>query len=319
MKIAYIGYDLSSVKTQEFFNSKELEVTYFLVHPKTTPQHATFRKTNLLVDQIMIPAEHNLQTVAHKNSFHKIKKNYKIIENEISGDASVVEKGQDRKFDEKGNSVQELKNIIDIQYNTKAKKILIEIEKSGVEEYDFILTEPHALISSELKKRNIQLFKKSLQSNSVWSSFHFQVEYKKSINFLIPGASFFMVMDSERDSVNDNWFHCVLINNKLQVSSFQPYSQMMNPEFQTFAAARIQKQITERLHFIQIVKFEETSLSTIAANYRSSQLDMKPSAAVPNFAFWNYEQINLFLDKQIIRKINKVQQAIAAAQSEVKL
>lgn len=320
MKIAYIGYDLSCVRTNSFFHSKDIKVTYFLTYPNVSPAYETFQNTSVLCDNLMISPINIERTEAQNFYFKKLKNNYNFLQNEVSGSDYGTESNLEKKNNEASEVfVQDMQNIIDIQYDSKNKKVLIEIEKHGVEEYDFIVTEQHLLISLELEKKNIHLFDKKLKTPSIWTSFNYEISYSEKINFQTPKSSFFIVLDSDRESVTDNWLHCFLTKNQLQISSFQPYSQLMNPSFQEFENQRIQQQMAQKIKVFTLKKMTHITLSTVAADYTSSHCLMKPSGAVPNFSFWTDDQMNAFLQKQIMKKINKIILKNKTANSEASL
>lgn len=306
MKVAYIGYDLSGVRTNSFFASKDIQVTYFLCHPTVNPSYQPLNQTPILTDDLMISAEPSDRTAIQSFYFEKIKNNYKFLEAEIGSDAATIESGAAEKAQANSSVVQDMQSIIDIQYDSKSKKVLIEIEKHGVEEFDFFLAEQHVLLSLELEKKNIHLFNKKMKTPFVWTTFNYQVEYSGQIRFQMPNASFFVVIDSEREFTTDNWMHCQLQNETLHVSSFQPYTQLMNPAFQKFASDRIHDQVGEKLKFITIKHVEGVTLSTVASGYKDSCTLMKASASVPNFSFWTDAQIEAYFQASIIKKINKI-------------
>ncbi|MBC7465365.1 MAG: hypothetical protein H7256_05180 [Bdellovibrio sp.] len=306
MKVAYIGYDLSGVRTNSFFAGKNIQVTYFLRHSSVNPSYKPLNQTPILTDDLMISTEPSDRTVVENYYFDKIKNNYKFLESEIGSNAAVIESGAAEKAQANSSVVQSLQSIIDIQYDSKNKKVLIEIEKHGVEEFDFFLTEQHALLSLELEKKNIHLFSKKMKTPFVWTTFNYKVEYAKQIQFQMANSSFFIVIDSDREFTTDNWMHSQLQNDQLHVSSFQPYTQLMNPAFQKFASERIQDQLADKLKFIQIKSLEGVTLSTVDSGYKNASTLMKASTAIPNFSFWTDAQIEAYMQAHIIKKINKI-------------
>lgn len=306
MKVAYIGYDLSGVRTNSFFTSKNMEVTYFLIHPTVNPSYQPLNQTPILVDDLMISTEPSDRTVIQSFYFDKVKENYKFLEAEMGSESAVIESGAAEKAQVNSSVVQDMKNIIDIQYDSKSKKVLIEIEKHGVEEFDFFLAEQHVLLSLELEKKNIHLFQKKMKTPFVWTTFNYQVEYADQIHFQMTNASFFVVIDSDREFTTDNWLHCQLQNDKIHISSFQPYTQLMNPAFQKFASDRVQDQISEKLKFIKLKGLESVTLSTVGSGYKDPSTVMKASMPIPNFSFWTDAQIESYLQTNALKKINKI-------------
>lgn len=318
MKVAYIGKDLSCIRSFSFFQSKNIEVTYFLSQGDVTPTYRPFNQTDILVEGLMIDPDANNQTQAQKFFFEKFKSDYQALESELGSEAirnqEYVE-GTSAKSTA-APVISDLNTIIDIQYDSKNKKVLIEVEKVGVEEFNFILLEQHILISLELEKKNIHLVSKNLKTNSVWMSFNFAVDYVQAIKNKTLNSSFFMVLDSERESIIDNWLHCQLVENELRVSSFQPYTQLMNPAFQKFASDRIRTQISKKIEFLKVKELKDISLTTVGANHLKSFISIKSSAPVPNFSFWTDEQINSYLKKNILKKINKLNPVNSAVAPE---
>ncbi|MFZ3229194.1 MAG: hypothetical protein WA160_03230 [Pseudobdellovibrio sp.] len=306
MKIAYLGYDLSCLKADSFFKKKKESVTYFLTQTNSKLACKTFQNTDLYTENLMMSPDVKQQTDIQKKYFDQIKNNYKYLESQLSTNENFSDIELSSFVDSSEFDVQNITRIIDIHHDSKTGKVMLELDKHGVEEFDFILIEQNSLIKMELEKKNINIFNKNLKTETIWTTLYFDVEYLKPIKFQANDYSFFLILDSERDTVIDNWFHCVLDKNSLCVSGFQPYTQLMNPGFQVFISRRIQNQVADKLKFITIKKFIDLSLSTVSSEYSISYNKLKPSAAVPNFSFWSDMQINGFLSKHIYKKINKI-------------
>lgn len=317
MKIAYLGYDLSSVRTDAFFKSKDLQVSYFLTYPHASPSYLPFGQTGLLTEKIMIDAISNDRTSAQASYFDKLKKQHAFLQNELA--CAEVKSVEFPASSENPSVINDMQTIIDIQYESKSKKVLIEIEKHGVEEFDFIISEQHILISLELEKRNIFLFNKSLKTPLVWTTFSFRLNYADGINYEMKNSSFFLILDPDRESVSDNWFHCQMVGKRLYVSTLLPYTQVMNPSFQKFSAERIQQQLREKIQFVVVSELESVTLSTVAADYKSNLLRIKAAGVVPNFSFWTDAQINSYLQKQTLKKINKINLNTPGIKAEAEL
>jgi hypothetical protein len=264
----------------------------------------------------MISANPAQRTAVQNFGFEKIKKNYLALESQMATHLkATVLSAEDLEKKQTDAHIADLQTIIDIQYDSKNKKVLIEIEKHGVEEFNFLLTEQHVLLSLALEKKNIHLFGKHMKTPYVWTTFNYDVAYAPQVQFQVSNSSFFMVFDSDREFTTDNWVHCLLTNKTLQVSSFQPYSQLMNPGFEKFASERIQQQINAQVGFIQIKQLKDITVSTVAATYETSYLQLKAAALIPNFSFWTDGQIDAFLHTQTLKKMSKVIAQLNAAQA----
>lgn len=319
MKIAYIGYDLSCLRVNHFFHSKNDQVTFFLVKPDLNQITSSFDETKIFVNHVMMSNDSYQQTEIQKKIFQNIKKNFHEFQSLLSTNENQVERNLTAEATDMvaPQNIQPIERIIDIHFNSKTKKNAIELENHGVEEFDFVLSEQNDLISLELEKKNIFLFDKELKTDLIWTTFSYQLQYLDKIKPFVQTRSFFLVLDSDRDSLVDNWLHCSLEGDVLKISSFQPYNQLMNPEFQRFTSDRMRQQVLEKLEIISIKAQVDVTFSTVSCEYLKSHCKMKSHFPVPNFLFWSEDQMNTFLDKNIYKRMSKINLKNSKSNSEV--
>lgn len=311
MKIAYFGYDRSCLKTWNELSRQGFEVVYFLKQDQQDLKFPAFDKTFILSNELMIPYRDQDRTVEQKRQFASIEKNYLNLQQRIC--AQNISQTNDQLFENlKQPTVLPLTEIMDLHYDAKKKKIVAEIQRKGIEAFEFVLTESHPLVSIYFDTKKIKMFKATKQTDYIWSSICFEYEPLKPISVLQQDSPFFLVLDPARNSIIDNWFYCVLKKEVLELWTFQPFNQINNPEFQNFYIDRVRAAVAKRLSFLHLKNYLSTELSTVGSSEMQQQLLVPSVLVMPNVSFWNGLQIENFLKSylhKITRKVRKNNEA----------
>ncbi len=311
MRIAYFGYDRSCLKTWNELSRQGFEVVYFLKEAQQDLKFSTFNQTFIFSNELMIPYKDHDRTTEQRRQFANIEKNFLNLQQRIC--AREVSGSDDQSPENlKQPTVLPLTEIMDLHYDAKKKKIVVEIERKGIEAFEFVLTESHPLISIYFETKKIQMFKTSLHADYIWSSIRFEYEPLKPIAIFQHDSPFFLVLDPARNSIIDNWFYCVLKKGLLELWTFQPFNQINNPEFQNFYIDRVRAAVAKRLSFLQLKNYLNTELSTVGSSAVQQQLLLPSALVMPNVSFWNGLQIENFLKSyfhKITRKVKKNNEA----------
>ncbi|OFZ31936.1 MAG: hypothetical protein A2622_11900 [Bdellovibrionales bacterium RIFCSPHIGHO2_01_FULL_40_29] len=308
MKIAFLGYDLSATQTAEKLTDAGHNVAFFLKKSQQQIQFEPFHSIPVFCDRLMIPGENHLRTETHQDLLRKIKVSYSEIQNRLSyksghGTASI------RKC-EANAFVQSLDSIKDIQFDSKVKKHLIEIDKQGIESFDYVLTESHFLLKQDLDLKKINIFKKTKNSSYIWCSLRFEYEFLKPLRSLQSMKSFWIVLDSDRETLIDNWFYCRLTEKQIEFWTYQPESQSHNPEFQNFYIERIRQALAEKLPFLHLNQFLDSDVCTISYEgwnrNQTSTLILGNCSCVPHMGFWAQEEVDHYFENHIFKTFRKL-------------
>lgn len=302
MRIAYLGFDQSSFKTFTYLSAGGNDVVYFLKQKNQNHHFSNFDKTDIYSNKLMIPFDIRQRTNAHKHEFSDLEENYNILKQKISTNIKT-EKALTITSDKKVNAL-DLSDVIDIQHDANQKKIVIELEKSGAEIFDILLTEAHPLVTAFFETRKIQIFKARPAVENTWTAVNFEYEFLKPILATFKKAPFFTVLDPSRASIIDNWLYCNFLNNNLQIWSFQPTNQLHNPEFQDFYIDRLRLAVAKVFPFLHLNSFVSSQFSSIVPFQFIPSLKMNLGLTVPNFDYWSEVQIAEFFQKYML-KINK--------------
>ena len=192
--------------------------------------------------------------------------------------------------------------VQDIQVDAKNKKIFIEIEKKGVEAFDYLFIEAHPL-SAILNEKKIKLFPNNFKLNYAWMGVAFEIDFLKPIEDFKSERTFFIVLDSLRNSIIDNWFFCHFTDRQLNVWGFLPLHQVNNPEFKNFYVDRIREFVAKKFEFIHLKNYINSYLSTAGADSKSTSLRYRPAQAVPNFMFWSTQQVTKYFENEFSKKM----------------
>ena len=300
MKIAYVGYDLSCQKANYYFNQTGCEVVYFLKEKMQDFNYPAFSDLDILIDHVTVPGNLKLRSSAHKQALKIVKEQYLELKQSLSPWA-VKESTSNTVAAAK---IVDLNLLQDIQYDGKQKKVFIEIEKKGVETFDYVFIEAHPLVAQALFEKKIKVFRSPLEVQYIWSSISFAVDYVKPIEPLQQRRTFFVVQDPLRKSLIDNWFLCDFQkDNMLHIWGYMPFRQIANPQFKKFYIDRMKTFIVDKFKFIHLKDFLNAQLSSVGTSDESVSMAFKQTLSVPNFMFWSESQVNNFFEQKFTKKI----------------
>ncbi len=310
MKIAYLGFDLGCLKTDSAIRQQSAEVVYFLKEKKQAFAGPSVFETDIYVDHLMISGDLKKRSPQGEQKFQAIKKQFNKIADVISIESQVSTLPEETATANvesiKAPSVFNLNLIRDIQFDSRKKKIILEIEKQGVEEFDLLLAEAHPFLADFFEDRKIKFFKDSVSITYVWSAVNFEIDYLKPIEPFRNSRSFFLILDSSRETVIDNWMYCCLDKNHLSVWSFLPSHQVGNTEYLNFYIDRIRQSLSEKFRFLYLKNYQNSTSSSVGALQSSVRTRIPQAFTVPNFHFSSGPQIQSYFEQKIGKKIKAI-------------
>lgn len=310
MKIAYIGYDLSCLKAAGAWAGQPAEsneFVFFLKEKKQDFQFNSIFKSDIYVDQLMISGDQARRNLQAEQKFLSIQKQFNKLAEVISVAKEKVELKAEKEIIKSGNqkatSVLDLKNIHDIQYDSRRKKIILEIEKQGVEEFDLLLVEGHPILADYFEEKKIKIFKDVVSTNYAWSAVKFEIDYLMPVEPFQTPRAFFLVLDSARESFIDNWVFCHIQKDQFTVWNFQPSHQIGNTEFANFYTDRLKQSLSARFKFIYFKNYLNTFHSSVGAHQKPLSAHFPQAISVPNFQFSSGAQVKEYFEQKIIKKL----------------
>ena len=134
MKVAYIGYDLTCLKASAFFEKSGYEVIYFLQEKNQNFNYPAFPVIDISTEHMTLPGDPKQRTVRQSAAFKIVAGEYLELKRSLNP-YRAMDFIQGFQQDPK---VLDLNLLKDLQYDGKQKKIFIELEKKGVESFDFV-------------------------------------------------------------------------------------------------------------------------------------------------------------------------------------
>ncbi len=313
MKLAYIGYDLNSLKSITALSRYFDEVEFFLVEPMREVFDFNFELIPLLADTHCIPPDDALKTGAHVDTFKKIRAQYHQFRHELFNHlkirmAPAVQSLQPKNLTASGIKKSQFSEIQDVFFDAKKQKVYVEKKQAGIDEYDFIIVEDHQLVSETVAAMTKNILSGKAQNSHIWFSSQFEYELKMPRSGVLNSKNFLIVKDSLNESLIDNWYFCYLHHSKLTVQQWVPYNQHQNLDYRKFMIERTRAALMQKFEFIHLKESGEASVHTTSGFFKNrvSLKNNRLSAAVPSFEFWPPDRIEGFLVQTLAIKIKKL-------------
>ncbi|MBC7419312.1 MAG: hypothetical protein H7328_01170 [Bdellovibrio sp.] len=308
MKLAYLAYDLNSLKAHAALSRRFSEIEYFLLEPERIILPTYFEELPVLVDHLAIPADKAVQTSAQLKTLKKIKAQYDEFKNEIFG-ASKAKTNQN--FEASSDAKQKISlfgELQDVFFNSKKQKVYLEKSNSGTSEFDFIIVENHQLVSLAAKKLKNNIFSQSTKNSHVWFSTEFNYSLKNPRDGFLGKHSFILVFDSANESILDNWYFCHFESDRLLVQQWVPYHQYQNSDYNRFIIERTRQRLATRVDFIHLGNLTQADVNSTSGFFQTNAAltNHRLTALVPSFSFWSPLQIENQISNSTEQKIKKI-------------
>ncbi len=312
MKIAYIAYDRTCLKSYPYFAAHGHEVQYFLTQELDSFTELAFSEIDILVDGLLIPAAKYQRTEQQKKKYNEIATSYLELRSLIANTESISASGKSTGTSEGMPAVFNVNQINDVQIDPKQRKVFLELTKKGVESFDHLVIEGHPFVSDNLVDKKINIAKSNDSLKYVWSSLSFDIEFLQPLTPFTSSFSFFMVQDSTRKNVVDNWLLCQMKGDQIAIWTFLPIHQIKNPEFQKFYIERLKTAVGKKLDFLLFKKFRDFYFSTVGASASIVASMRGPLVTVPNFMYWGQAEVIKYIDGTLTKKLKVLQQQAEA-------
>ncbi len=309
MKLAYIAYDATSLKTQNILSKNFGEIEYFFVQPNSRRTDAVFEEWPILTDSLCIPAEKLFQTKQHELALGQVRSQYEKLKSELLGPAM----GLKQITKDPGASAimtSPFNEIKDIFFDSSKQKVIIEKGTLGTSEYDFLIVENHQLIASEIKHIKSQLFSIQPAHSHVWYSIGFTYQLKKNRVGFLPDRKFFFVKDRKNCALVDNWYGCHFEKSgQVIVQQWVPFNQYQNLDYKRFMIERTRAAIETEFDFLTSLEYSNSYVESTAGycTQRGRAKKSKLSAVVPPVCFWSQLQIDSVFTQLMEPKIKKLE------------
>ncbi len=306
MRLAYIGYDLNSLKAQAALGRHFSDVTFFLVEQNRPVIPVAFENIALLVDGVTVPSENEFRTMKHKSVFKKIKAQYEQFETELFGGVKAFM--QPLTSPKSNFKIESFSDVGDLFFDAKKSKVHLERKSQGTDEFDFLMIENHQMISDTLMHfKNSPLSGKTTHSHA-WFSVQFSYELKSPRNGTIDSLQLMLINNSKNESLIDNWYFCHLDQGSITIQQWVPFSQYAHLDYQKFMIARTKEVVEKKLDFIHLLELKDQYVDS-TSGFSQSEAGLKNarlSAMAPSFAFWSAEKIESYVREALDMKIKKI-------------
>lgn len=313
MKLAYIAYDLNSLKAHGALSKHFTEIEYFLVETNRAVLKNSFEQIPVMVDQVCIPMDNNLITLAHKRTFNDIKSQYSKFKKEIFSELKSKSDLLSEATPVDKYKVAELNSLKDVFFDSKKQKVYVEAA-AGVSEYDFLMVEDHELISNKIKNITSNIFQNEPRNHHVWFSVEFGYELKKPRTGALAERSFWLINDSQNESLVDNWYFCHFKANTVLVQQWVPFTQHQNMDYKKFMTERTQAVIAKKIEFIHVTEILNTFVDSTSGFFKNvgTLKNNRIAALTPSFSFWSQPNIESTVLTVLDPKIKKLLKLEAA-------
>lgn len=309
MKLAYVAFDKTALKTHPALEQYFSAIDTYLVNPQSEASDLDILNLAIMADHVFIPSDVTLQTLQHKLVLQKIKNEYLFLKQNIfSGFSFQGEELIGARTAEKQQF--DLSEVLSITFDKNRKKHIIQTEGQNFIDYDYLIIEGHQLVSGALAKKNQNIISKTQIQSSLVLNLEFSMQYKLHKQHL--HHEFIFIANTELRTLFDNWYLCSLSHNKIGVSLYIPYEQHWQAEFLDFMTQRTHKLISLTFESFAIGELIKRGVSTsdgfVTRNLKLNHT--KTSAAFPSFAYWPQNKINdyiknVFVNKNVIGQLQK--------------
>ncbi len=304
MKLAYLGFDKTLLKTNTVLSQYFAEIDYYLVNENLEANSLNFFSLPIMANNVCIPTDESLYTNQHKSVLFKIKNEFTLLKKNIFSDYRLT-------GDEITGTKKSLKNqfgfsdIESIFFDRKKKNYQLQTRSNGMIEYDYLIIQGHQLVTDQLQtvKQNV-IGQQQLQSY-LMLNLEFPASYKLHDAHL--RQDFIFIDNTNFNTVFDNWYVCSYSANKLTVSLIIPTVQHHSEELQEFVAARSRQVLNDSLSSFEIGPVTKKWISCIDG-YVTQKMTVsfpKHSSVFPSFDYWTQNKVNNYIKNIFVVKNKK--------------
>ena len=304
MRLAYLGYDRTSLKTNTVLEQHFDFIDHYLVNDSLEANNLNFFSLPIMANNVCIPIDESLYTVQHKSVLYKIKNEFTMLKKNLFADYRLTgdEITGTRKSTKQQFSFDEIESLYFIK--KKNKYLLLRKDKEPIE-YDYLIVQGHQLVTEKL-----QLLRQNIMSQPQMQSYlilnlEFTAKYRLQDQHL--RHDFIYVDNTNYNTVFDNWYICSYSGNRLLVSLLVPSANYRTEELMEFLAARARSALCESLKAFELGPLQNRWLSC-ADGFVTHKLklnNLSYACVFPSFDYWTQNKINNYIKNIFVMKNRK--------------
>lgn len=304
MKLAYIGYDKTLLKTNMVLAQHFDRIDSYLIQENLDANHLNFFSLPIMADNVCIPTDESLYTVQHKSVLYKIKNEFTFLKKNLFSDYKLTgdEITGTRKSEKQQFSFAEIESLF---FSKKKNRYEIQTRNHGQQEYDYLIVQGHQLVTDQLQaiKQNI-VSTPQIQSYLVLN-LEFTVKYR--LHDQHHRHDFIFIDNTNYNTIFDNWYICSYSGNRLLVSLIIPSANYKSEELTEFIAERTRGVLSNSLKAFEFGAILNRWVSC-SDGFETQKLKLnfpKYSAVFPSFDYWTQNKINNYIKNIFVVKNKK--------------
>lgn len=276
------------------FEMSGLQFDYLVTYGLATYDFGKFKDQYVSVDHEMLPLSDENQQMTRSQVQKK-----KELEQQINQLGHIL--FQNFKFSRCKNlpkktmnnetmssQVFQIDQINDLKINEKDKKIFLEVKQAGVLSYDHVFFEESFLNFSSF---NDKFKNQNLVKSKTSQVFQF-VGMKFKINENLGSFKYWLMTDSEYNSIYDNFYFISTSENMIDVWCWIPAQQLKNPTTSKYFTARVQRHIENKMGFLNFQLVSENFILQPLNTYMPVDLQYESLVSLmPHFHFYSPLQV----------------------------
>lgn len=304
MRLAYIGFDKTVLKTNTVLSQHFLEIDYYVMNENQESNSLNFFSLPIVANNVSIPTDESLYTVQHKSVLYKIKNELALLKKNIFSDYRLtgdeitgIRQSHNQQF-----SFDQIESLV---FNKKKKLYQLQHLGRGLLEYDYVILQGHQLVSDQLQLIKQNIVQRPQQQSFLMLNLECAVRYKLHPAHL--RHDFIYIDNTNFNSVFDNWYICSYSGNRLSVSLIIPYVNHSSPELQEFVAERTLQILREALSAFEFGAVLSRRISCLDG-FVTQKFELnypKTSSVFPSFDYWTQNKINNYIKNIFATKKKK--------------
>lgn len=304
MKLAYIGYDKTSLKANTVLEQHFDFIDNYLINENLEANNLNFYSLPIMADNVCIPIDESLYTVRHKSVLYKIKNEFTMLKKNLFADYRLTgdEITGTRKSTKQQFGFDEIESLL---FNNKKNKYLLQMKGQEPIEYDYLIVQGHQLVTDRLQQLKQNVMRKPQIQSFIILNLEFIAKYKLHDQHL--RHDFIYIDNTNYNTVFDNWYICSYASNRLLVSLVVPSANYRSEELMEFLAARARTALSESLKAFEFGPLQNRWISC-ADGFVTQKLKLSNSATAsvfPSFDYWTQNKINNYIKNTFVVKIKK--------------
>lgn len=304
MRLAYIGYDRTALKTNTVLEQHFDIIDNYLINDSLESNNLNFFGLPIMADNVCIPIDESLYTAQHKSVLFKIKNEFTMLKKNLFAEYRLTgdEITGTRKSTKQQFSFDEIENLFFIK---KKNKYLLQRKGKEPIEYDYLIVQGHQLVTDRLQLLKQNVMSKPQRQSFLILNLEFSAKYRLHDQHL--RHDFIYIDNTNYNTVFDNWYICSYSSNRLLVSLFAPSANYRSEELMEFLAARARTALSESLTAFEFGPLQNRWISC-ADGFVTQKLKLNNpnyASVFPSFDYWTQNKINNYIKNIFVVKNKK--------------